>query len=93
MENRYIKDGQRNSLVLYLDGINVMGDYNQLCFLLLDKSGDVVDSVLEHDRFLRSSCRVFGPIGLLLCLSLEALFLLRFALRAVLVQQFEKLGS
>ena len=79
--------------MLYLDGINVMGDHNQLCFLLLNKSGDVVDSVLEHERFLWGRCCIFCPLGLLLRQSLEALFLLRLTLRTVLVQQFEELGS
>lgn len=76
--------------MLYLNRINVMCYNDQLSLLLLDKSGDVVDPVLEYDGFLRSSC-VFRAFDLLLCCSLEALFLFCLAFRAVFVQQFEKL--
>ena len=72
------------------DWIYIVSDAHQLCFLALDQFGDVIDSVLDDDRFL---LRFWFPCSFLLRELSESHFLLRVGFWTVLVQQLEELGG
>jgi len=74
-----------------LNRVNIMGDNNHGGLLLLNKSGDVLKSVLEHSRGgTGSGVLTLGSGG---GSSLEALDLSLLSLRLVLHKKLEKLGS
>ena len=74
-----------------LDGVDVMGDDNQLSFLGFDQSCHVVETILDNNGF--GSRNVFVGLSLGRGSLLKALLLLRFVLRAVLVQKTEDLSG
>ena len=63
-----------------------MSNDDQLCFLLLNQSSDVVEAVFHNTRFLGLGC-------LALSHGLKTLFLLNLRLRLVLLQEAEEVGS
>jgi hypothetical protein len=75
-----------------LNGVNIVGDQDQGCLLVLDESDDVVEAVLGGVGLLA---------GVLLLLALrdgggllgETLLLLGLGLRSVLVEELESLGG
>ena len=76
----------------HLDGVDIVGDHDQLGLVLLDEGRHVVETELE----------VHGLLGLILAilvgsasisLSLESVVLGGLGLRLVLVEQFKELGS
>lgn len=75
-----------------LDWVDIVGDQDQRCFLVLDEADNVVETVLDGvrllaDIFLLLSLRDGG--GLLG----QTLLLLGLGLRAVLVEELESLGG
>ena len=75
----------------YLNGINIVGDDNQLGFLLLNQGGDGVDAVSHHGSPLAGGVILaLGPGGGALY---QPLLLGILGLGSVLVQQLEQLGS
>lgn len=74
-----------------LNGINIVGDDNQLGLLGFYESGDVVDTVLDHDGLL--ALIDLGTTGSLLGELSETDLLVSSGFRAVLVEQLEELGS
>jgi len=74
------------------NGINIVGDKNKRCLLVLNQANDVVETVLDGIRLLAN---------LLLLLALldggslfqETLLLLGLGLRSILVEELESLGS
>ena len=70
-----------------LDGVDIVGDHDQLGLVLLNQGGDVVETELEVHWLL-------GLLGVLgLSLRLESQVLLGAGLRSVLGEQFKELGS
>jgi hypothetical protein len=75
-----------------LNGVNIVGDKNQRCLLVLNESDDVVEAVLGGVGLLA---------GVLLLLALrdgggllgQALLLLGLGLWSVLVEELESLGG
>lgn len=75
----------------YLNGINIVGNHNELGFLLLNQGGDSVDTLADNIRALGRGISLslgtsLGPIPQPLLLGL-------FALRAVLVQKLQQLSG
>ena len=75
----------------YLNGIDVIGDHNQLSFLLLNEGGDGVDTMTDNGSTLG------GGILLASSASLGSLakpgLLVLLGLRPVVVQELEQLGG
>ncbi len=71
--------------------INIVGDDDQLGLLGFYESGDVVDTVLDHDGLL--SLIDLGTTGSLLGEGTQTSLLISIRFRAVLVKQLEELGS
>ena len=76
---------------IYLDGIDVVGDADQLGLLFLNEGGHRVDAVADDGRALG------GGVTLAVRASLsaltEALLLLLLRLRPVLVEELEQLSG
>merc|ERR1719188_2951248 len=74
-----------------LNGIHIIGDDHQLSFLLLNESGDGVDSVSHHGSSLAGGVILaLGPGGGPLP---QSLLLGVLGLGPVLIQQLEQLGG
>jgi len=67
-----------------LNGVDIVGDNNQLSLALLDQGSNVVQTVLQDDRLLGRRISTSRSLGL------KALGLLGLVLRAVLVEQLEE---
>ena len=81
----------RYGLVTHLNGIHIVGDDDELGFLLLDEGGDGVDSVSDHGSPLAGSVLLpLSPGGGSLP---QPLLLGLLGLGPVLVQQLEELGG
>ena len=78
-------------MIIYLDGVDVVGDDDELRGLLLDEGGDGVDAVPDDSRLLGGGVALAGGAGL--GALAKALLLRLLRLRAVLVQELEQLGS
>jgi hypothetical protein len=78
-------------MMKYLNGVNIVGDDNELSFLLLDQGRDGVDSVTEGNRALGGSVLLAGCAGL--GPGLESGLAVLLSLGTVLVQKAEKLSS
>ena len=77
-------------LIIYLNGIDVIGDNNQLGFFLLNQGGDSVDTVVDDSLLLGRSVLLAG--GFSLCALLQAFFPLLLSLGAVVVHETKQLG-
>lgn len=75
-----------------LDGVDVVSDGDELGLLLLNKSGDVVKTELDHSGGLRLDDGL-GILGLGLSSLQKASLLLGLALRLVLVEELEERGG
>jgi hypothetical protein len=75
----------------HLQGIHIMSDDNQLGLFLLDQVGNGVDSRANHRRALGR--HISASLHTLLSPGRQTGLLLLLALRLVLVEQTEKLGS
>ena len=75
----------------YLNGVHIVGDDDELSFLLLDQGGDRVHSVAESERALGGRVLLAGRASLGPGLQTGLAVLL--SLGTVLVQKTEKLGS
>ena len=75
----------------YLDGIDVVGDADQLSLLFLHERRHGVDAVADH------GCALGGSVALAISAGLgtlaETLLLLLLGLRAVLVEELEQLSG
>lgn len=75
---------------IYLNGIYIMGNDDQLCLLFLNQRGDVINSLTNNERPLGGGISLSGSASL--GAGTKPLLLGLLALRAVLVQQFEQLS-
>ena len=75
----------------YLDGIDVVGDADQLRLLFLHERRHGVDAVADHGCALGGSVAL--AVGTGLSSLAEALLLLLLGLRAVLVEELEQLSG
>lgn len=75
-----------------LDGVDVVGDGDELGLLLLNKGGDVVQAELDDSGGLRLN-NSLGVLGLSLGSLQEASLLLGLALGLVLVEELEESGG
>ena len=76
---------------VYLDGIDVVGDADELSLLLLNERGHRVDAVADDGRALGGGITL--AIRASLCALAEALLLLLLRLRPVLVEELEQLSG
>lgn len=75
----------------YLDRVNIISDKNQLSLFVFDQSGNVVDTVFNHEGFF--TLVDFFAIGSGFSGSGKTSLLFLFGFGAVFVQEFESLGS
>ena len=75
----------------YLNRVNIVGDYHELGFLLLNEGGNRVGTVSKGEGALGGG--VFFASGASFGSGLETSFPVLLGLRSVLVQQTEKLSG
>jgi len=73
-----------------LNGVNIVGDEDQRCLLVLDESNNVVETVLRGIGLLADVLLLLS-VGDSGCLLGQAFLLLSLGLRSVLVQELEGL--